>query len=162
LNEDELEKLAALTFEYPFHVRFIEHMPIGQNRVANTGRLLTPDIKRRVATLGMLVPVQPGLTDGPAERFRIEGAQGEVGFISALSRHFCENCNRLRLTAGGQLRPCLLSDRQIDLKTDIRNRASDEQIAERIMAAVKIKQARHGLMDEIPHQVCGQMSSIGG
>lgn len=162
LNEDELEKMAALTFEYPFHVRFIEHMPIGKNSVETTACLLTPDIKRRIETLGRLVPVQPGLTDGPAERFRIEGAQGEVGFISALSRHFCENCNRLRLTAGGQLRPCLLSDRQIDLKTDLRNRASDELIAERIMAAVKIKQARHGLMDEIPHKVCGQMSSIGG
>jgi len=162
INEDELEKMAALTFEYPLHVRFIEHMPIGKNSVATTGRLLTPDIKRRIATLGALVPVQPGLTDGPAERFRIEGARGEVGFISALSRHFCENCNRLRLTAGGQLRPCLLSDRQIDLKTDLRNQVSDEQVAERIMAAVKIKQARHGLMDGIPKKVCGQMSSIGG
>jgi len=162
LNEDELEKMAALTFEYPFHVRFIEHMPIGNNRIVSTGRLLTPDIKRRIAMLGALVPVQPGLTDGPAERFRIEGARGEVGFISAMSRHFCENCNRLRLTAGGQLRPCLLSDRQVDLKADLRNQVSDEQVAERIMAAVKIKQARHGLTDEIPKKVCGQMSSIGG
>ena len=162
LNEDELEKMAALTFEYPFHVRFIEHMPIGKNSVATTGQLLTPDIKRRIETLGLLVPVQPGQTDGPAERFRIEGARGEVGFISALSRHFCENCNRLRLTAGGQLRPCLLSDRQVDLKSVLRNPVSDEQVAAQIMAAVKIKQARHGLMDEIPKKVCGQMSSIGG
>jgi cyclic pyranopterin phosphate synthase len=162
LNEDELERMAALTFEYPFHVRFIEHMPIGQNLVTTSGQLLTPDIKRKIETLGRLVPVAPALTDGPAERFRIESAIGEVGFISALSRHFCEHCNRLRLTAGGQLRPCLLSDRQVDLKSDLRSRANDEAIAERIISAVKIKQARHRLADDIPKKVSGQMSSIGG
>jgi cyclic pyranopterin phosphate synthase len=162
INEDELEKMAALTLEYPFHVRFIEHMPIGKNKFENSGKLLTPDIKRKVASLGELIPVQPGLTDGPAERFKIRDAIGEVGFISALSRHFCDNCNRLRLTAGGQLRPCLLSDRQVDLKRHLRSMASDDELAERFIEAVKLKQAHHGLTDRIPAKVTGQMSSIGG
>ncbi|MCP3954725.1 MAG: GTP 3',8-cyclase MoaA [Desulfobacterales bacterium] len=162
INADELEKMAALTFEYPFHVRFIEHMPIGINQVVGTGRLLTPDIKKKIAVLGELVPVQSGATDGPAERFRIKGAIGEVGFISAISRHFCDSCNRLRLTPGGQLRPCLLSDRQVDLKEKLRGRASDEALADLIISAVKLKQAQHGLTDCIPDKVTGQMSSIGG
>jgi len=162
INEDELEKMAALTFEYPFHVRFIEHMPIGDNNIGVKGQLLTPDIKKKIAGLGRLVPVKPGLTDGPAERFKIEGACGEVGFISALSHHFCKSCNRLRLTAGGQLRPCLLSDRQVDLKEALRGAASDDAIAGLFFAAVKLKQAHHGLVDRIPTRITGQMSSIGG
>ncbi len=162
INADELEKMAALTFEYPFHVRFIEHMPIGQNNVKSPHGLLTPDIKRKISSLGELLPVRPGVTDGPAERFRIKGARGEVGFISALSRHFCKNCNRLRLTAGGQLRPCLLSDRQVDLKAHLRAGKSDDELAKLIISAVKLKQARHGLGDSIPSKVTGQMSSIGG
>jgi len=162
VNEDELEKLAALTFEYPFHVRFIELMPIGENNVGTTGRLLTPDIKKRIESLGELVPVKPGALDGPAERFRIKGAFGEVGFISALSHHFCKTCNRLRLTAGGQLRPCLLSDRQVDLKAHLRGSASDDELAGLFIAAVKLKLAHHGLADTLPTKVVGQMSSIGG
>ena len=162
VNDDELEKMARLTFEYPFHVRFIEHMPIGKNSVRKTGRLLTPDIKKKIETLGELSPVAPGMMDGPAERFRIKGACGEVGFISALSRHFCSTCNRLRLTAGGQLRPCLLSDRQVDLKNHLRGRASDDELATLFISAVKLKQAQHGLTDSIPSKVTGQMSSIGG
>ncbi len=162
VNDDEFQKMAGLTFDYPFHVRFIEHMPIGKNNIEKTGRLLTPDIKKKIEALGELLPVQPGVTDGPAERFRIKGAIGEVGFISALSRHFCNNCNRLRLTASGQLRPCLLSDRQVDLKKLLRGKASDDEIAERFISAVKLKQAKHGLTDGIPSKITGQMSSIGG
>ena len=162
INDDELEKMAALTFEYPFHVRFIEHMPIGKNNIGVSGQLLTPDIKRKIAGLGKLIPVKSGVTDGPAERFKIEGARGEVGFISALSHHFCKSCNRLRLTAGGQLRPCLLSDRQVDLKAALRGTASDEEVADLYIAAVKIKQAHHGLAARIPSAITGQMSSIGG
>jgi GTP 3',8-cyclase len=162
INDDELEKMAALSFEYPFHVRFIEHMPIGKSQVATIGRLLTPAIKRKIQALGELIPVQPGAADGPAERFRIKGAVGEIGFISALSRHFCDNCNRLRLTADGQLRPCLLSDRQVDLKHDLRNRVPDDVLANRIISAVKLKQAHHGLTDRSPKKVTDQMSSIGG
>lgn len=162
INDDELEKMAALSFEYPFHIRFIEHMPIGKSQIATTGRLLTPAIKRKIQALGELIPVQPETADGPAERFRIKGAIGEIGFISALSHHFCANCNRLRLTADGQLRPCLLSDRQVDLKNDLRGRASDDAIADRIISAVKLKQAQHGLTEQIAKKVTGQMSSIGG
>ncbi len=162
INDDELAKMAGLTFEYPFHVRFIEHMPIGKNNIDKPGHLLTPDIKRKIEVLGELSPVEPGVTDGPAERFRIKGAIGEVGFISALSRHFCDSCNRLRLTASGQLRPCLLSDRQVDIKKHLRGTASDDELAELFISAVKLKQAQHGLTDSTPSKVNGQMSSIGG
>ena len=162
INADELEKMAALTLDYPFHVRFIEHMPIGKNNIETGGRLLTPEIKAKISALGELEPIKPGATDGPAERFRIKGAPGEVGFISALSRHFCESCNRLRLTAGGQLRPCLLSDRQVDLKEPLRQERPDDEIIDLFIAAVRLKQAHHGLADRTPAKIAGQMSSIGG
>ena len=162
INDDEFEKMARLIFEYPFHVRFIEHMPIGKNDIATKGRLLTPDIKKRIEAIGELSPVKPGKTDGPAERFRVKGATGEIGFISALSRHFCGTCNRLRLTAGGQLRPCLLSDRQVDLKKCLRGKGTDDEIIELFISAVKLKQAKHGLAGGIPSKITGQMSSIGG
>jgi len=108
INDDEIIELAKLSLKYPFHVRFIEYMPIGNSRSTTTDQILTPEIQQRIATLGELIPLDSGQNDGPARRYRIAGAKGEVGFISALSHHFCDRCNRLRLTADGKLRACLL------------------------------------------------------
>ena len=162
VNDDELEDFARLTFRYPYHVRFIEHMPIGQSRVKATPPLLVPEIKALIRPLGDMLPIEKSADDGPAERYRFKGAPGEVGFISALSHHFCGSCNRLRLTASGQLRPCLLSDRQIDLKAPLRAGCDDRDLAAIFQQAVRTKASDHDLTVTDPTGVSCQMSSIGG
>ena len=161
VNEDELTDLAALSLEYPFHVRFIEYMPMGMAADREKGKtMLTPEIRQRIESLGPLSPVTRGASDGPAERFRLEGARGEIGFISAISHHFCHQCNRLRLTASGQLRSCLLSDRQVDMKTPLRTGCSDDDIVAIFFDAVHHKPSAHCLASQ--RKIKGQMSAIGG
>ena len=162
INDDELIDFARLTFHYPYHVRFIEHMPIGKSRIQATTPLLVPEIKEIIRPLGEILPIEKNSNDGPAQRFRFRGAPGEIGFISALSHHFCNSCNRLRLTASGQLRPCLLSDRQIDLKGLMRGGGSDRELADMFLQAVRNKPSDHNLAVNDPTGVSCQMSSIGG
>ncbi len=161
VNDDELADLARLSLDYPFHIRFIEYMPMGSAALENTSHtMMTPEIRQKLKPLGPLTPVKRSASDGPAERFRLDGAKGEIGFISAISHHFCHQCNRLRLTASGQLRSCLLSDQQFDLKTPLRNGCSDEQLAAVFIEAVHHKPAAHGKGQNLC--VNGQMSAIGG
>lgn len=162
INDDELTDMARLSFDYPFHIRFIEYMPMGDSQMGNGPLLLAPEIKQRISVLGNLNPVRNSINDGPAQRYRFEGALGEIGFIHALSHHFCDRCNRLRLTASGQLRPCLLSDRHEDVKGPLRSGCSDEQLADIFYRAVHHKPSDHNLAVHNPHSVCGQMRSIGG
>jgi GTP 3',8-cyclase len=162
-NDNALEEIARLSFTYPFHFRFIEYMPIGMSQQGTTDNLYTPEIKQILADrIGELIPVEHQVIDGPAERFRFTGAAGEVGFISAMSHHFCATCNRLRLTASGQLRSCLLSDHQEDLKTPLRSGASDAALSAVFLKAARMKGIRHGLTAGMEVRVSGQMSSIGG
>ncbi len=163
INDDELTDMARLSFDYPLHIRFIEYMPIGESQMGNGPLLLAPEIKKRICSaLGQLIAVRNSVNDGPAQRYRFEGAIGEVGFIHALSHHFCDRCNRLRLTASGQLRPCLLSDRHEDLKGPLRNGCSDEQLAEIFLKAVRHKPSDHNLAAGNSLRVNGRMSAIGG
>jgi cyclic pyranopterin phosphate synthase len=162
INDDELTDLAALSLQYPVHVRFIEQMPIGEAAMRPVRPLLTPEIKTLLAPMGQLEPVPTSANDGPAERYRIPGAPGEIGFISALSHHFCDRCNRLRLTASGGLRPCLLSDHEEDLRTPLRRGASDEELAKVFLSAVRHKPARHRLAEPRHEEVASAMSGIGG
>jgi cyclic pyranopterin phosphate synthase len=162
VNDDELIDLARLSFAHAFHVRFIEFMPIGRSQFAGKPTLLVPEIMQRIAALGTLVPVPRSERDGPARRYRIEGARGEIGFISAISRHFCSQCNRLRLTASGQLRPCLMSDCQEDLKGPLRRGCSDDDLAELFFKTTQRKPSEHHLAVGEPAHVCCQMRSIGG
>ncbi len=162
VNDDELLDMARLSFDYPFHIRFIEYMPIGQSQMGNHPLLLAPEIKKRISVLGNLLPVRNSADDGPAQRYRFNGAPGEVGFIHALSHHFCDRCNRLRLTAQGQLRPCLLSDHHEDVRGPLRSGCSDDQLAEIFFKAVRHKPSDHNLAVQNPTRVCGQMHSIGG
>ena len=162
VNEDELVDLARLSLESPLHVRFIEFMPIGQSRIEGKSPLLVPEIQERISVLGKLLPVERTEMDGPAHRYRFEGARGEIGFIPAISHQFCRRCNRLRLTASGQLRPCLLSDRQEDLKGPLRAGCSDAELAEIFFRATRHKPSDHNLAVGEPAHVCCQMRSIGG
>jgi cyclic pyranopterin phosphate synthase len=162
VNDEELIDMAQLSFDYPFHVRFIEYMPIGQSQMGNGPLLLAPEIKKRISVLGHLIPVRNSANDGPAQRYRFDGAAGEIGFIHAMSHHFCDRCNRLRLTARGQLRPCLLSDHHEDVRDPLRDGCSDDQLAEIFFKTVRHKPSDHNLALQNPARVCGQMHSIGG
>jgi cyclic pyranopterin phosphate synthase len=163
INDDELIDLARLSVTHPLHVRFIEQMPLGDARLRTQSPLLTPEIRKRIEALGKLHPVRKEFLDGPAQRFALKGARGEIGFISAISHHFCEQCNRLRLTASGQLRPCLLADHQVDLKTPLRQGATDAELALLIRQAAAFKPPTHAIGDcRANGKIAGQMSAIGG
>ena len=162
INDDELVEMARLSFRYPFHVRFIEYMPIGQSDFNTTSLLLAPEIKDRISAIGNLIPVQGIKHDGPAQRYKLEGAKGEVGLIPALSQHFCSKCNRLRLTASGHLRPCLLANHQEDLKGPLRKGCSDQELENIFFAAIQHKPSDHNLAARNPTRICSQMRAIGG
>jgi len=163
LNDDEILDFAKLSKHYPYHIRFIEYMPLG---------IINPDaplqfvsnylLKEQFKRLGHLEPVRRAEYDGPVERFKFEGASGEIGFISPLTHHFCSSCNRLRLTASGNIRPCLLSDQEVDLKGPMRSGASDDDLAQVFLMAANNKPYAHHLTSEDPIPFSGQMSSIGG
>lgn len=161
INSDDLEDLAALTFEFPFHVRFIERMPFPGLGTGKSTPLLEEQIKSRIAPLGALEPVEKCLNDGPARRYRLQGAVGEIGFISAVSHHFCSECNRLRLTADGRLRSCLFSDTMTDIMTPLRAGAPDDAIAALIFETIREKPSRHHFLSD-PAAVQRKMYSIGG
>ena len=161
-NDDEFVDLARLSMDYPFHIRFIEYMPIGNPQMKSNDYILTPDIKERLRTLGDLIPVTRKRMDGPAQRYRIQGAKGEIGFIQAMSRHFCHTCNRLRLTANGQLRPCLLSDKQMDIRGPLRSGCSDDELKAVFLRAVRYKQESHHFAPGSPFRVHDPMAGIGG
>lgn len=162
INDDELEDIAGLSIKYPFQIRFIEYMPMGSNQISSDRHLLAPEIKKRIEQLGKLIPVERNLNDGPAERFKFESAIGEIGFIRPISQHFCSSCNRLRLTASGQLRPCLMSNTQEDMKSLIRRGSSDSEIANAFLQAVRHKPLEHKLGDNHCARVSAQMCAIGG
>lgn len=162
INDDELIDIARLSLIYPFHIRFIEYMPMGANRINRNQHLLAQEIKDIISKIGKLIPVEKDTNDGPAERFRFENSLGEIGLIRPISRHFCNTCNRLRLSANGQLRPCLLSDNQEDLKKLLRKGGSDDELAEVFFKVVRQKPSEHNLSVDNPPKVSAQMSTIGG
>lgn len=155
--------LARLTFERDWQVRFIELMPFANNAGFQSSHIVHEAELR--ATLerefGPLEPLRDGQLDGEARLFRLRGARGTVGFISPVSAPFCADCNRVRLTADGKLRLCLLRDDEIDLRSLLRDGASDTEIATAIRAAVHRKPWGHELgRDVIP--ASRGMSEIGG
>ncbi|UCF56478.1 MAG: GTP 3',8-cyclase MoaA [Deltaproteobacteria bacterium] len=163
VNDDEILDFARLTLEKPYHVRFIEFMPVGEQNCWSSERFISTDeIRSLIQTLGVLRPIKPNPFDGPAERFALEGGKGEIGFIGALSNHFCTICNRLRLTAEGHLRSCLFSEQEIDIKTPLRNGNDDNHLLELIRLAIEGKPNDHGPLGQGPRKCIRQMSSIGG
>ncbi|MGA9351454.1 MAG: GTP 3',8-cyclase MoaA [Anaerolineae bacterium] len=163
LNDDEVVDFARLTYAPDRHVRFIEVMPLGDHADwAGNGYVPMGEVRGRIEReLGELIPARLGFGDGPARYYRLPGAQGTIGFITPISEHFCHQCNRLRLTADGKLRPCLLSDYEIDLRTPLRQGATMEEINHLIIEAVRAKPERHHLCEQLIPQ--GRtMSEIGG
>jgi len=144
VNDDELLDFARLSREHPYHIRFIEFMPLGSASPWRRDYFLpSAEILARLAPLGPLEELPPDPAAGPARRFRFPGAPGEIGFISPLSQHFCGTCNRLRLTADGRLRPCLLDRREIDLKGALRRGASRQELVALFQEAARAKPVCH-------------------
>ena len=163
VNDDEILDFADLTFKKPYHIRFIELMPVGESHIWHPERFMSIDrIYRLIQSFGDLMPVKSDAYDGPAQKYKIKGAEGEIGLIGALSNHFCSMCNRLRLTAEGNLRGCLFSDREIDLKTPLRQGKKDDFLTRIIERAIKNKPKDHGQLAYGPRKCVRQMHSIGG
>lgn len=155
INDDEVLDFARLTISEGWHVRFIELMPFavadppeghcGGSKGGVPWFMPAGDIKQRLSTLGKLEACLPPRGNGPARYYRFPGASGTIGFITPVSEHFCFSCNRLRLTAEGKLRPCLLSDREVDLRQPLRSGASSQELKQVITRAIRSKPQMHRL-----------------
>lgn len=164
LNDDEIVDLAALSIEHPWHVRFIELMPVANEQEWGNG--LPARDQRYVSVQTMheklqhfdMQNVESSSRQGPERTFKIPGALGTVGFISPLGDHFCNKCNRLRLTADGNLRSCLLVDKEISIRKALKD---GEDLKTYIEKAVNNKPKGHELSQHnCPDSRC--MSQIGG
>jgi cyclic pyranopterin phosphate synthase len=147
INDDELLDFAARTINEEWHVRFIEFMPVAGVCATASYFVSVGDMRKRLELLGELEPCLPGVGNGPAKYFHFPHARGTIGFITPVSEHFCFHCNRLRLTADGRLRPCLLADDEVDLKQPLRSGISSAGLKQLIKAAVADKPLRHHLAE---------------
>ena len=145
INDDEVVDFARLTIDHPWHVRFIELMPVGGLRELTWEHVVPSDeVLDRVATLGALEPAEgPPRGNGPAAYHRLAGAAGTIGVITPMTHTYCASCNRVRLTADGRLRTCLFGDHEIDLRTPLRNR---EPLASYFTRALAEKPREHALL----------------
>ena len=149
-NEEDVVSLARLTLEHPWEVRFIEVMPFGAVAdVADAGIVTSEETMARIeAALGRLEEIDLSGGD-PARTYRVAGAAGTLGFISPVSQPFCSKCGRLRLTADGRLRLCLLRDDEVDLLTPLRNGASYEELKEIFAAGAYRRPFGHALAERL-------------
>jgi cyclic pyranopterin phosphate synthase len=166
-NDDEILNFARQTIQRPYQIRFIELMPLGRAGMDHEGKYVSNE--NILESISKVFPVEPlkgkkSSLDGPASLFRIAGAKGEIGLIGAMSHHFCQSCNRLRLTADGHIRACLFSDQEVDLKDPIRKGCSDAELVRLIKTAAEMKPRGHQeTPDGRPMKKCTRdMSAIGG
>lgn len=153
INDDEMDSFAALTLVKPFHVRFIELMPVGEGGWGNERRVSSADVLKTISdNLGRLMPVG---AEGSSRNFKLAGSKGILGFISPMSRHFCGTCNRLRLTTRQTLRPCLFSSEEVS----IAGLSSEEEMAAALKQAVECKPRGKGSIGSLPLEA---MSQVGG
>ncbi len=162
-NDDSILDIAALSLYHSWQIRFIEMMPLGspidlqQNYIITAAEI----IERVESEFGRLQVVNNGKLDGEAAIYKINGAKGELGFISSVSKPFCAYCTRTRLTSDGKLRLCLLREGEVDLLSPLRSGATDEDIRKLIVDGIWQKPWGHGLADgELA--VNRNMNEIGG
>lgn len=162
-NEVDMADLARLTLEHPWQIRFIEMMPFGGNNDFQTSQLVTASEMHAYLEpiLGPLEPVNGGDLDGEARIFRLNGAPGDIGFISSVTTPFCYACTRARLTADGRLRLCLLREGEVDLLTPLRAGANMAELRQLVIDGLWQKPWGHALAEGlIP--LNREMSEIGG
>ncbi len=163
VNDNEIERFARLTKKMNIQMRFLEFMSATPSAWNEKMFMSADKIRERVSRLGELAPLGKGALSGPAELCKFDGAVGEIGIISAVTKHFCASCNRLRLTSTGGLITCLFDKESADLISLLKIGADDIDIAKTVRRAVKNKNRIRSLPDssaaEIPERV---MRSIGG
>jgi cyclic pyranopterin phosphate synthase len=143
-NDDEIEDFARITQQRPWHVRFIEVMPVGDNLDISAQEYVSAvEILQRLEGIAQLQPVHGPHGNGPATYFQFAGARGTIGVITPMSHNYCDRCNRMRLTADGQLRPCLFGDIQTNLRDALRRGQPLEPLITHTLA---VKPERHYLI----------------
>lgn len=143
-NDDQVAQLAALTLTRPWHVRFIEYMPIGGDEHLYQQRFVpASEVKQQlIQSFGALEELEwSGIS--ASRNFRLPGAKGIIGFITPMTEHFCAGCNRLRLTADGKVRPCLLTEIETDILGPLRAGISDEELLQLLRVASQFKPEHH-------------------
>jgi len=163
VNEDEAVPLLRFCLEHGYQLRFIEQMPLDpQHGWDRAGMVTAEEVLAALRGAFELAP-EPGERGGaPAERWLVDGGPATVGVIASVTRPFCAACDRTRLTADGQVRNCLFSRSEADLRALLRGGASDEELADRWRANSWAKAAGHGINDAGFHQPDRPMSAIGG
>jgi len=163
-NDDELFDFVTFADQQALEVRFIEYMPFPGNDWRQDGFISAAELRARLSQQYQLVPLS-GDPAAAAQVYTIPGHGGQIGFIASVSESFCPTCNRLRLTADGQVRPCLHGPIEFDLKTPLRRGASEAELADLFRAAVASKpHAHHDFLDgQYQHPIEGRaMTKIGG
>ncbi|MFI6508857.1 GTP 3',8-cyclase MoaA [Streptosporangium sp. NPDC050855] len=164
INDHEAVPLLRYCLERGYELRFIEQMPLDAQHGWTRENMITADeILARLGDAFRLTgddPVERG--SAPAESFLVDGGPARVGVIGSVTRPFCGACDRVRLTADGQIRNCLFATDESDLRAAMRSGAGDDEIAERWRSAVRIKKAGHGIDDPSFLQPSRPMSAIGG
>jgi GTP 3',8-cyclase len=167
LNDDEVLNFVEWAVTKPFQIRFIEIMPISEVNVNQPAEFLATDKLLSLINKHFRLDQIGGKkkkSDGPAKIYKIKGGLGEIGFINPVSNHFCATCNRLRLTADGKLRACLLNEAEIDLKEALNRHCNDDELAGLIRMAIRLKPRQHDLdcTDRHLKKCHRDMSDIGG
>ena len=162
INDDEALDLLHFCVDRGFQMRFIEQMPLdAQHGWSRTQMVHADEILDMLSAAHKLTPV-PGRGSAPAEEFVIDDGPATVGVIASVTKPFCAACDRVRLTADGQLRNCLFAREESDLRGPLRSGASDVELAARFRASIAGKRAGHGIDDPTFHQPDRPMSAIGG
>ncbi|MDH5387529.1 MAG: GTP 3',8-cyclase MoaA [Gammaproteobacteria bacterium] len=161
INDDEFEDVVEYCIENDFTLRFIETMPMGDTGVnAGDHYLDLAEVKGRLGQRFDLIPgVMPG--GGPARYVQVKGTDLRIGFITPISQHFCETCNRVRLSVDGTLYLCLGQEHKYELRPLLRQGISDDGLKNAIMEAISIKPEKHEFRDK-PDQVVRFMNMTGG
>ena len=161
INKDEIIDFVNLTKEKPIDVRFIELMPIGiaVNYKGATNEEVLKFITERYPNYEEVVRSKSG---GPASYIKVNGAKGKIGFISAMSNCFCEECNRIRLTPEGFLKQCLHFDYGVDLKSMLRSGIKDDDLKKVIYENIYDKPEKHLFLEKSEHKELKFMNQIGG
>ena len=163
LTKDDISRLVEQVYRYPLEVRFIEYMPVGRCGV-NPGFSINT-VKKLIDSegLGLLQPSRSARGNGPARYYRLPLALGVFGFITPISDHFCSGCNRIRLTADGKFKPCLLENIEIDIKAALRSGCSDNDVSELFFKALLAKPVHHDLSsNQRREDFTRGMSQVGG
>jgi GTP 3',8-cyclase len=163
VNDDQAGELLRWCIDRGYELRFIEQMPLdAQHGWSREGMVTADEIFARLEQEFMLLPAEEPRGSAPAERFLVDGGPATVGVIASVTRPFCGDCDRVRLTADGQVRNCLFARSESDLRSALRSGASDAELADRWVVAMRGKAAGHGIDDPAFLQPDRPMSAIGG